>query len=35
MLNVVKEEYFSIAGGIENWYFHPGNQYGRSSENWK
>jgi hypothetical protein len=29
---VEKEEYFSIAGGIANWYNHSGNQSGGSSE---
>jgi hypothetical protein len=33
--NVEKEEYFSIAGRITNWYNHSGNQSGGSSENWK
>jgi hypothetical protein len=30
-----KEEHFSIAGGIANWYIHPENQSGGPSENWK
>jgi hypothetical protein len=29
-----KEEHSSIAGGIESWYIHSGNQSGGSSENW-
>jgi hypothetical protein len=33
--DVEKEEHSSIAGGIANWYSHPGNQSGSSSENWK
>jgi hypothetical protein len=33
--DVEKEEHSSIAGGIENWYNHSGNQSGGSSENWK
>jgi hypothetical protein len=33
--DVEKEEHYSIAGGIANWYNHPGNQSGCSSENWK
>jgi hypothetical protein len=33
--NMEKEEYFSIAGGIANWYNHSGNQSGVSSEDWK
>jgi hypothetical protein len=28
-----KKEHSSIAGGIENWYIHSGNQSGGSSEN--
>jgi hypothetical protein len=32
---VAKEEHFSIAGGIEKWHNHSGNQFGGSSENWK
>jgi hypothetical protein len=32
--DVEKEELSSIAGGIENWYNHSGNQSGGSSENW-
>jgi hypothetical protein len=32
---VEKEEQFSIAGGIENWYNYSGNQSGGSSENGK
>jgi hypothetical protein len=32
---VEKEEHFSIAGGITNWYNHSGNQSVRSLENWK
>jgi hypothetical protein len=31
--DVEKEEHFSIAGGIANWYNHSGNQFGGSSEN--
>ena len=31
--DVKKEEHFSIAGGIENWYKHCGNLFGGSSEN--
>jgi hypothetical protein len=31
--DVQKEEHFSIAGGIANWYSHSGNQSGGSSEN--
>jgi hypothetical protein len=30
---VEKEEHFSIAGGIANWYNHSGNQFGGSSQN--
>jgi hypothetical protein len=30
-----KEEHFSSAGGIANWYNHSGNQSDGSSENWK
>jgi hypothetical protein len=30
-----KEEHFSIAGGIVNWYNYSENQSGGSSENWK
>jgi hypothetical protein len=30
--DVEKEEHSSIAGGIENWYNHSGNQTGGSSE---
>jgi hypothetical protein len=30
----LKEEHFSIAGGIASWYNHFGNQSGGSSENW-
>jgi hypothetical protein len=33
--DVEKEQHSSIAGGIENWCNHSGNQSGRSSENWK
>jgi hypothetical protein len=33
--DVEKEKYFSIAGGIDTWYNHSGNQSGGSSENWK
>jgi hypothetical protein len=34
--NVEKDEHFSIAGGIANWYNnHSGNQSGGFSENWK
>ena len=33
--DVEKEEHSSIAGGIANWFKHPGNQSGGSSENWK
>jgi hypothetical protein len=32
---VEKEEHFSIAGRIENWYNQSGNQSGGSSEYWK
>jgi hypothetical protein len=32
--DVEKEEYSSIAGGIEGWYNHSANQFGGSSENW-
>jgi hypothetical protein len=32
--DVEKEDHFSIAGGIANWYNHSGNQFGGSSENW-
>jgi hypothetical protein len=32
---VEKEEHYSIAGGIANWYNHSENQSGGSSENWK
>jgi hypothetical protein len=32
--DVEKEEHSSIAGGIESWYNHSGNQFGGSSENW-
>jgi hypothetical protein len=31
---VEKEEHSSIAGVIESWYYHSGNQFGVSSENW-
>jgi hypothetical protein len=31
--DVVKEEHFSIAGGIANWYNHSRNQFKVSSEN--
>jgi hypothetical protein len=31
--DVEKEEHPSIAGGIESWYKHTGNQFGGSSEN--
>jgi hypothetical protein len=33
--DVEKEEHFSIAGRIENWYNQSGNQSGGSSEYWK
>jgi hypothetical protein len=33
--DVEKEEHFSIAGGITDWYNHSGNQSEVSSENWK
>jgi hypothetical protein len=33
--DVEKEQHFSIARGITNWYNHFGNQSGGSSENWK
>jgi len=33
--DVEKDECFSIAGGIANWYNHSGNQFGGSSESWK
>jgi hypothetical protein len=33
--DVKKEEHSSFAGGIANWYNHPGNQSEVSSENWK
>jgi hypothetical protein len=33
--DVEKEEHFSIAGRISNWYNYSGNQSGGSSENWK
>jgi hypothetical protein len=33
--DVEKEEHSSIAGGIENWYNHSGNQSEGSSKNWK
>jgi hypothetical protein len=33
--DVEEEENSSIAGGIENWYNHSGNQSGGSLENWK
>jgi len=29
-----KEEFFSIVGGIANWFNHSENQSGSSSENW-
>ena len=32
---VEKEEHSPIAGGTANWFKHPGNQSGGSSENWK
>jgi hypothetical protein len=32
--DVEEEEHSSIAGGIESWYNHSGNQSGGSSENW-
>jgi hypothetical protein len=32
--DVVREEHSYIAGGIESWYKHYGNQSGGSSENW-
>jgi hypothetical protein len=32
--DVETEEHASIAGGIENWYNHSGNQSDGSSENW-
>jgi hypothetical protein len=32
--DVEKEEHSSIAGGIESWYNHCGNESGGSSENW-
>jgi hypothetical protein len=32
--DVEKEKHSSIVGGITNWYYHSGNQYGISSENW-
>jgi hypothetical protein len=32
--DVEKEEHFSIAGEIKNWYKHFGTQFGSSSENW-
>jgi hypothetical protein len=32
--DMVKEEHFSIAGGIANLYSHSENQFGSSSENW-
>jgi hypothetical protein len=31
--DVEKDEHSSIAGGIANWYNHPGNQSGDFSEN--
>jgi hypothetical protein len=31
---VEKEEHSSIAGGIASWYYHSGNQFSDSSENW-
>jgi hypothetical protein len=31
--DVEKEEHFSVAGGIANWYKHSENQSGGSSEN--
>jgi hypothetical protein len=31
----VEKEHSSIAGGSTNWYNHPENQSGGSSENWK
>jgi hypothetical protein len=33
--DVEQEECFSIAGGIANWYRHPGNQFSSFSENWE
>jgi hypothetical protein len=33
--DVEKEEHFSLAGRIANWYNHCGNQSGSFSENWK
>jgi hypothetical protein len=30
-----KKEHYSIADGTANWYNHPGNQSGSSSENLK
>jgi hypothetical protein len=32
---VEEEKHFPIPDGIANWYDHPGNQSGGSSENWK
>jgi hypothetical protein len=34
-VDVEKEEHFSIAGGIENWYKHSGKQPGDSLDNLK
>jgi hypothetical protein len=33
--DVEKEEHFSIAGGIANWYSHSENYSGGFSKNWK
>jgi hypothetical protein len=33
--DVEKEELSFIAAGTGNWYNHPGNQSGGSSDNWK
>jgi hypothetical protein len=33
--DVEKEEHSFIAGGIANWYNHPGIQFGGASENWE
>ena len=33
--DVEKDEHFSTASGIANWYNHSGNQPGGSSENWE
>jgi hypothetical protein len=32
--DVEEEDHSSVVGRIASWYYHSGNQFGSSSENW-